>query len=131
MDAAQRYGRGLAFPLIPGPGLSWIEGEDAVAQALRGLLLTEPGERIGRPNYGVGLRRFLFAPNNVATRALLQQAVTQAIERDEPRVRLDAVEILPDPAEPTLLRIRVRYFLASSPGPKNLVFPFYLDERTV
>ena len=131
MNAAQRYGKGFAFPLVPGPGFGWIEGEDAVAQSLRGLLLTEPGERIGRPTYGVGLRRFLFAPNNVATRTQITQAVSAAIQRDEPRVKLDAVEVLPDPAEPTLLRIRVRYLLASSPGPKNLVFPFYLDERMV
>jgi uncharacterized protein len=129
MDAEQRYGRGFAFPLSPGPGFAWIAGEDAVAQALRGLLLTEPGERIGRPTFGVGLRRFLFAPNNVATRAAIRQAVADAVGRDEPRAKLDAVDVLTDAAEPTLLRIRVRYRLATSPDPKNLVFPFYLDER--
>src|SRR5262249_5933246 len=100
MDAVQRYGRGFAFPLVPGPGFSWIEGEDAVAQSLRGLLLTEPGERIGRPTYGAGLRRFLFAPNDVATRTQIAQAVSDAVQRDEPRVKLDAVDVLPDPSEP-------------------------------
>lgn len=131
MDAIQRYGRGLAFPLVPGPGFAWIEGQDAVAQALRALLLTEPGERVGRPTYGVGLRRFLFLPNSVATRAQIQKAVTEAIARDEPRIALDAVEVLPDPVETTLLHLRVQYRLQGSPGPLNLVFPFYLDERTV
>ncbi|WP_437285444.1 GPW/gp25 family protein [Sorangium sp. So ce406] len=123
-----RYGTGFAFPLAPGPGFSWISGEDAVAQALRTLLLTEPGERIGRPTYGVGLRRFLFSPNNVTTRALIRDAVTTAIKRDEPRVRLDAVDVFPDTAEPTLVRVRIRYLLADNPAPQNLVFPFYLDE---
>lgn len=123
-----RLGVGFAFPLVPGPGFDWISGGDAVAQALRTLLLTEPGERIGRPNYGVGLRRFLFAPNSVTTRALIQDAVTSAIKRDEPRVKLDAVEVYPDPVEPTLCRIRIRYLLAGNPSPQNLVFPFYLDE---
>lgn len=132
MDPTQRYGRGILFPLVPGPGLSsWVGGEDAVAQALRSLLLTEPGERIGRPTYGCGLRRFLFAPNSVATRTLIRQTVMEAIGRDEARVKLDGVDVLPDPAEPTLLRISIRYLLAGVPGPKNLVFPFYLDERTV
>lgn len=123
-----RLGVGFAFPLAPEPGFAWISGGDAVAQALRTLLLTEPGERIGRPNYGVGLRRFLFAPNNVTTRTLLKDAVTTAIKRDEPRVKLDAVDVYPDPAEPTLVRIRIRYLLAGDPAPQNLVFPFYLDE---
>ncbi len=128
MSSHARHGTGLAFPLAPGPGFSWISGEDGVAQALRTLLLTEPGERIGRPTYGVGLRRFLFAPNNVTTRALIQDAVTTAIKRDEPRVRLDAVDVFPDKNEPTLVRIRIRYLLLSNPAPQNLVFPFYLDE---
>jgi phage baseplate assembly protein W len=132
MDPTRRYGRGILFPLVPGPGLSsWVSGEDAVAQALRSLLLTEPGERIGRPTYGCGLRRFLFAPNSVATRTLIRQTVVEAIERDEARVKLDGVDVLTDPGEPTLLRISIRYLLAGVPGPKNLVFPFYLDERTV
>ncbi len=130
MTAGGRYGQGFRFPLLPGPGFSLVAGEEAVAQALRTILLTEPGERIARPTYGAGLRRFLFAPNNVTTRALIQDAVRGAIQRDEPRVKLDAVDVIPDDAEPTLVRIRIRYLLASSPGPKNLVFPFYLDERT-
>lgn len=130
MNADKLYGRGFLFPLVPGPGLSWVEGEDAVSQALRTILLTEPGERIGRPTYGCGLRRFLFAPNNVATRSLIRQTVTEAVVRDEPRVKLDLVEVVADETQPTLLRIRVRYRLTGSPAPQNLVFPFYLDQRT-
>lgn len=130
MNANERYGVGFAFPLVPGPGFSWVAGEDAVAQALRALLFTEPGERIGRPTYGVGLRRFLFAPNSVATRSQIRQAVADAILRDEPRVTLDGVDVVPDDREPTLLRIRIRYRLATNPSPQNLVFPFYLDQRT-
>jgi phage baseplate assembly protein W len=130
MNADQLYGKGFAFPLVPGPGFSWISGADAVAQALRTLLYTEPGERLGRPTYGVGLRRFLFSPNSVATRSQISQAVADGIARDEPRVKLDGVDVVPDATEPTLVRIRIRYRLATTPSPQNLVFPFYLDERT-
>ena len=84
MNADARYGRGFAFPLVPGPGFETVSGEDAVAQALRTLLSTEPGERIGRPSYGVGLRRFLFANNNVTTRTLLQEAISSASSATSP-----------------------------------------------
>lgn len=127
--ASAPNGRGLAFPFVPGPGFSWVEGEEAVVQSLRGLLLTDPGERLGRPSYGAGLSRFRFWPNDVSTRAQLARAVSDAIRRDEPRVQLVAVDVLADPVEPALVRIRVRYLLASSAVPKDLVIPFYLDER--
>ena len=126
-DPAKIYGTGLRLPLVVLPGFDWVSGGDAVAQALRSLLLTEPGERIGRPGYGVGLRRFLFAPNGLATRATIRQAVIEAIQRDEPRVDLDEVIVEADAAEPTLLRIEIRYRLAGEPGPRSFVFPFYLD----
>ncbi len=126
-NAEKIYGKGVRFPLVIGAGFDWIAGSDAVAQALRSVLLTEPGERVGRPTYGVGLRRFLFASNTLATRAAIRQTVVDAIARDERRVNLDDVEVVADTAEPTLLRIEVRYRLAGEASLRNLVFPFYLD----
>lgn len=125
------YGKGVRFPLVVDAGFAWVSGGDAVAQALRSVLLTEPGERVGRPAYGVGLRQFLFAPNTLGTRTMIRQTVIDAMLRDEPRVDLDDVEVAADAAEPTLLRIEVRYRLADEPGPRNFVLPFYLDHGAV
>lgn len=126
-DPVAVHGRGLRFPLVEVPGFEWVGGSDAVAQALRALLLTEPGERIGRPTFGVGLRRFLFRPNTLATRTAVRDAVAEAIERDQARVELDEVLVTSDPTLPTLLRIEVRYRLRREPTRRTLVFPFYLD----
>ncbi|MCU7864753.1 MAG: GPW/gp25 family protein, partial [Candidatus Thiodiazotropha sp. (ex Lucinoma borealis)] len=84
-DPNKIYGTGIQLPLLREPGFSWISGSDAVAQSLRAVLLTEPGERIGRPTFGVGLRRYLFAPNSLATRAAMRQDIVDAIGRDELR----------------------------------------------
>ena len=128
-DRVERlYGRGVRFPLVREPGLGWVTGEDAVSQALRSLLLTEPGERIGRPSYGAGLSRFLFAPTNLSTRSLIRETVVEAIERDEPRVELEAVRVAADPVEPGLLQIDIEYRLIGESTSRNLVFPFYLDQ---
>ena len=124
----EKYGVGFRFPLVPDTGFSWTYGPDIVAQALRTLLLTEPGERVGRPTYGVGLRRFLFAPNNVTTRTLVKQVVTEAIETQEARVKLDAVDVRSDSAQPTLLYIDIRYKLIDDPTPRSFVYPFYLEQ---
>lgn len=124
---ARILGRGFAFPLLPQGAFASVAGGDAVAQALRHVLLTQPGERVGRPDFGAGLQRFLFAPNNLATRARMQQAITEAIRRDEPRARLQAVEVSAADGEPTRIDINVRYTLIDENVPMNLVYPFYLD----
>ncbi len=119
-------GRGLRFPLLTEEGFGWVAGEAAVEQSIRAILLTEPGERLARPTYGVGLRRFLFAPNSLELRTQIRQAVTDALERDEARIRLESVTVSSDAREPTVLRIAIRYAILDQPGVHNLVFPFYL-----
>jgi phage baseplate assembly protein W len=130
-DPVKIYGTGIRLPLLQQPGFGWVSGSDAVAQSLRAVLLTEPGERIGRPTFGVGLRRYLFAPNNLTTRAAIRQEIIDAVDRDEPRVTLDDVEISVDNVEPTLLRIELHYHLKDDPGPRSLVLPFYLEQGAV
>jgi phage baseplate assembly protein W len=122
-------GTGFAFPPLPDPGFATVSGADAVAQSLVTLLLTEPGERIGRPTYGVGLKRYLFAPNNVGTRTLIQQSVADAVKAQEPRAILLGVDALPNKDEPTRIDLTLRYRLLTESSPRNLVYPFYLDGR--
>jgi phage baseplate assembly protein W len=57
--------------------------EDYVAhveQLMRQVLLTNPGERINRPDFGCGLRRMVFAPNRDVTANLAQVRIMQALE---------------------------------------------------
>lgn len=125
-DPVALYGRGLALPLVVRDGWRWVEAEEAVAQALRAILLTEPGERIARPAFGAGLRRFLFAQNTVATRTAIRTAIADAVERLEHRIDLRDVIVTADEHVPTLLRIELVYRLRARPGRKNLVVGFDL-----
>lgn len=50
-----------------------------VRQLMLQVLLTSPGERVDRPDFGCGVRRMVFAPNNPATAALTQVLVFQAL----------------------------------------------------
>lgn len=121
-------GRGLGFPLVPGErdrALPLVEGPDKVRQSILTILDTEPGERVMRPSFGCGLRRFLMEPNNVATRALIAHDVELALATWEPRVRLDGVEVLPG-ADPALVLVAVAYTQLVDGRPDNLVYPLYL-----
>ena len=71
------FGRSLSFPLRVGTDgrLVWSQGENNIRESMIVILKTEPGERIALPDFGAGLGRFLFEPNNAATHALIEQAI--------------------------------------------------------
>jgi uncharacterized protein len=50
-----------------------------VDQMVRQLLLTSPGERVGLPQFGCGLRALVFAPMSDALSATVQLRVLQAL----------------------------------------------------
>lgn len=52
-----------------------------VQQLMKQVLLTSPGERIDRPDFGAGLRRQLFSPTSEASATLLQTVVFQSLDR--------------------------------------------------
>jgi len=53
--------------------------EEYIRQLIRQVLLTAPGERVHRPDFGAGVRRLIFAPNSPATASLTQTTVYQAL----------------------------------------------------
>ena len=116
------YGEGPAFPLrVEADGrLAWSVGEDNVRQSIRILLLTEPGERLMREEFGCGLRRFLFEPNTPATRQLIQDRITRAIGRWEPRVALNTVQVDPDPDDSRTVRITITFRLVATQALQSL-----------
>ncbi len=130
MASNDRYGTGFGFPLVADGDFPLVSGEDAVEQALEMLLLTEPGERVRRPEYGCGLQRFLFKPNTVSTRTLMRKTIVEAIERFEPRIELDTVDVTADADDPSLVHVAISYALADDPAPRNMVFPFYLEQES-
>jgi phage baseplate assembly protein W len=108
------YGIGFAFPPAADPStgrLATVGDTAVVTQALRILLRTAPGERLMRPDYGCDLRRYLFAPNTVATRRLIAEEITRSIQQFEDRVTLQGVEVTADTVEPAQVNIVVRYTL--------------------
>jgi len=124
------YGEGPAFPFqVSANGrLGWSSGEDNVRQSIRILLLTEPGERIMREEFGCGLRRFLFEPNTPATRELIRDRVTRSIERWEPRVSLESVTVYPDSVEERTVHIDIIFRLVATQIVQRLALSIQLEE---
>ena len=55
--------------------------EEHIKQLIKQVLLTNPGERINRPDFGCGIRQMIFAPNSELNASLLQVIVIQSLEK--------------------------------------------------
>ena len=80
-----------------------------VEQLMLQVLLTTPGERVNRPDFGCGLKRLVFAPNSQASAALAQVTVFQALSRWLSSV-IVVQEVLVDAIE-EMLEVRIAYAL--------------------
>ncbi len=101
LDPGRLLGSGISFPPRLGRDGRWAvsTGEENVRQAVRVILLTELNERVMLPEFGGSLARFLFEPNTVSTRHLIADRITRALAAWEPRLRVESVDVEPDPED--------------------------------
>ena len=75
----------IRHPFSVDPGRGRIAEEDNYAEHIEQMMLqvlfTAPGERVNRPDFGCGVKRLLFAPNNVVSASLAQVTIFQALTR--------------------------------------------------
>jgi len=69
------------------------EGISTLKSDLIQLLLTNPSERVMLPNYGTGLRKLLFKPNDEYVRLEAENLIKKAITLWEPRIVVSQIEI--------------------------------------
>ncbi|WCB93495.1 baseplate wedge subunit [Baekduia alba] len=121
-------GTGLAFPFAADrrAAIALVGGEDDVAQAIRIILSTAPGERPMRPEFGCGVHEFVFDLVDPSTLGRMERAIRDALHRWEPRIELDDVRFEWDPERAEVLLIELTYRLRETTTVRNLVYPFYL-----
>ena len=102
-------------PDVPPDGrVAWSAGEPNVREAIEIVLRTELRERLRLPDFGGGLGRFLFEPNTVVTRRRIQDQISLALARWEPRVAVQSIEVEPDPADPQAAIATISYRLVAT-----------------
>jgi phage baseplate assembly protein W len=129
MNTRKWLGKGWGLPLVPGitdKQLPYVEGPEKVRQSIWIILETEPGERLMRPHFGCGLRRYLMKPNTSANRALMKRDVERTLKAWEPRIRLESVSVDAGD-EPSLVLIHIHYTHIRDGSLGNLVYPYYLE----
>ena len=88
-DPAKAFlGAGLAFPPAANArgALAMVAYDEDIRQSIQIILATNPGERVMRPDFGAGLRDFVFEPADATTIQRLQTRVQESLIDWEPRI---------------------------------------------
>ena len=105
----------IGFPLLPVPDadgrMLWPSLEQSVRGSIEVILRTRQREQLMRPRFGAGLADFIHAPNTLETRRRIRDTVNTMIERYEPRILLDRVEVTEVADAPSQLRVEIGYRL--------------------
>ncbi|MEV5026054.1 GPW/gp25 family protein [Paenibacillus sp. LPE1-1-1.1] len=130
---ASFLGKGWKFPVQVDATTGRIrmaEGEEDIEEAIRIIIRTSKGERLMRPDFGCGLRDFVFGTTDETSLRLIASDVQEAIRIWEPRVKDVEVEVKPDRHNNGRVLMSVSYAVRSTNNLFNQVFPFYLEEGT-
>jgi phage baseplate assembly protein W len=126
-------GRGWAFP----PAFNYemgtletVENEEDINQSLGIILGTIPGERIMFPTFGCDIRMFVFESNDPTHMSMLKDTIYDAVLYNEPRIKLEKIEIVDDTQTYGLMHIHIFYTVIITNTRNNVVFPFYFKEGT-
>jgi hypothetical protein len=93
--AEEFIGSGWAFPLRTDAtgSVALVSRDREIAESIRLILGTEPGERPMRPDFGCGIHEFVFASADASTAGQVAYEVRIALERWEPRIDLADVVV--------------------------------------
>lgn len=86
---------------------------DVVKQNLRMLILTEKGERIMLPDFGVGLNSFIFENFNETTTIQIQSEIKSQVNKYMPFVSVASIDTLEDPENLNKLIIKINFLIPS------------------
>lgn len=128
---ADFLGTGFHFPIevdeVTGR-FKMSSGEDNIKESIELILMTAKGERVMRPEFGCGLKQFVYETMDYGVMIQMEHEVKEALERWEPRITDVEVEVSPDTGAENVIQIKISFRARSTNNPYNMVFPFYLQE---
>jgi len=128
MDSSTDFiGRGWTFPpSVDSRGrIALTLGTNELDAAIRMILLTAPGERVMRPEFGCRAWDYLFQPLDPNTLGMVEAAVEDALRRWEPRIAVERVTASEDETREGSIAVEVEYAVKETNDRRNLVVPFY------
>ena len=87
----------MSFKFNPLSGdLIDLKNENAIARAVRNIVLTSPGEKLFNPEFGSSVSEILFENVDDITAISIQDEISSSLKNYEPRVELINVDVDPN-----------------------------------
>jgi phage baseplate assembly protein W len=133
VNGSSIIGQGWSFPIKINAkgGLDWSTGPDRIQAAIWIILSTSLGERLMLPNFGAGIKDYVFESNSALIRAQLESAISKALMQWEPRIQVASVQATPSPDQDSLVLVNISYQIRDTNELYNMVYPFFLQEGSL
>jgi len=123
-DTLPRVGIGVDIPFVAGGVFTPnYLSRQAVKNNLINYFLTNPGERPGNPQFGGGLRRFIFEQISTGTLEFLKEDIQSKISTQFPNIVLGALNVLTNP-DYNSVTVEIYYSIANTGTSDNLTLNF-------
>jgi phage baseplate assembly protein W len=123
-DTLPRVGIGVDIPFIAGGVFTPnYLSRQAVKNNLINYFLTNPGERPGNPEFGGGLRKFIFEQISTGTLEFLKEDVQTKIATQFPNIVLNNLNVLSNP-DYNSVTVEIFYSIANTGTNDNLTLNF-------
>jgi len=135
-------GKGWAFPPEfdkDRQTVRMVANTEDIAQSIRIIIGTIPGERLMFPKFGCGIRKFVFKSNDPTQMTMLKDTVYLALLYNEPRIKVENIEVHNTIQATTSndigplngkVYLNLSYTVIITNTRNNMVFPYYLMEGT-
>jgi len=133
MDNASFIGTGWSFPPTfqkDDKAVEMTTEMEDINNSLAILLSTSLGERIMQPEYGCELSVLLFESLDATMIAYIQDLISDAILKYEPRIDAEVVAILTNELSEGKLLVSITYRIRATNSRFNYVYPYYIKEGT-
>jgi len=80
-----------------------------IAQNLKNLIMTSPGERVMLPSFGVGIRNFVFEPNLSSTYGTIRARINEQIADWMPFISIEDIGFNTDENNENYINIQLTY----------------------
>jgi|TARA_B100000795_G_scaffold71390_1_gene50246 phage baseplate assembly protein W len=87
--------------------------KDAIRNNLINYLLTNPGERIENPQFGAGLRAYIFSQISSGNLDYIKEDLQEKIKANFPEISLESVEVLQS-ANSNTIQVNLNYSIPNT-----------------
>tara|TARA_R110000803_G_scaffold26982_1_gene63296 strand:- start:225 stop:632 length:408 start_codon:yes stop_codon:yes gene_type:complete len=85
-----------------------FQTKDAIKNNLINYFLTNPGERVGNPSFGAGLRQFVFTQIETGNLDFIKEDIQQKLTNNFANIIVESINILQQPEYNTIM-VQIKY----------------------